>query len=632
MSGRVVLLEFRLLTSIKIYIMRLHSLKIEGYRRLNNTEVKFGQATFLIGENNVGKSTILTAVELLLSGKDKLTSSDYSMLFNEELQQNETVSDTVVLTGEFYNVPEDIVQFQGFNQSRLIRYELNEETNGETGCKIVYRKTFPIGKKVEISMLKYQRTLKEEFKNCKKPEDFIELGIEPAVFVELFGEDKLKTNIVAAKKSLLEEVDNLWDIDYENEIWDNNPGGIMGNVLHKLPKFILIPAQHSNGEIDDKSGALHEILNELFKEVREGSENYKKAQEYLEKLAEELDPSDEDSEFGKMMGDLNQVLDSVFPLSKLFAEADLSDPEKALKPAFNVEMSSNVKTPVSYQGTGMVRSVVFSLLKYRESWKQQRQQGGYSRTLIIGFEEPEIYLHPNAANQMRDTIYNLASDSTQIICSTHSPYMIDLSRRPKQILNNLSVTDNFVTANPFNISYNFKTLQDEDQTYIKMLQRIDDHVARVFFAKKVVIVEGDTDEIVLKKTIDLLNSEVRKQVLADFQIIKARGKAIIVSLVRYLISLGIDVFVIHDRDAGTPRAEQFNAPIAEALGDENKRLMMEECIEDELGYDAPNGNKPFIAYQLAESWNNWDDIPVGWRTKIETNLFVDYFEEAPIVD
>ncbi len=391
-----------------------------------------------------------------------------------------------------------------------------------------------------------------------------------------------------------------------------------------MPKFILIPAQHSTGEIDEKSGALHEILNELFKEVREASDNYKKAHEYLNKLAKELNPSDTDSEFRKMMGDLNNVLDSVFPLSKLYAEADLSDPEKALKPMFNIEMSSNVKTQVSYQGTGMVRSVVFSLLKYRETWRQNRQQTGYVRSLIIGFEEPEIYLHPNAANQMRDTIYNLASDSTQIICSTHSPYMIDLSRKPKQVLNNLCIDDNFIKSTAFNISKNFKELQSDDRSYIKMLQKIDDHIARVFFAKKVIIVEGDTDEIVLKKTIDLLTPENRKRALSEFQIIKARGKAIIISLVKYLKSLSIDVFVIHDRDGNTKGAVQFNEPIALALGSEDNRLMMEECIEDELGYDPPTSDKPFIAYQFVEQWEKWDDMPESWRKKIEDNLLMDY--------
>ncbi len=53
-----------------------------------------------------------------------------------------------------------------------------------------------------------------------------------------------------------------------------------------------------------------------------------------------------------------------------------------------------------------------------------------TRSLIIGFEEPEIYLHPSAANQMRDLIYELSDGQSQIIATTHSPYLIDLSRKP----------------------------------------------------------------------------------------------------------------------------------------------------------------------------------------------------------
>lgn len=49
------------------------------------------------------------------------------------------------------------------------------------------------------------------------------------------------------------------------------------------------------------------------------------------------------------------------------------------------------------------------------------------------------------------------------------------------------------------------------------------------------------------------------------------------------------IFVIHDRDGGTPGAESFNAPIAAAVGDASKVIMLEECIEDLLGYPAPSG-------------------------------------------
>ena len=43
--------------------MKLYKLKIEGFRKIKRAEIYFGDATFLIGENNVGKSTVLEAIE-----------------------------------------------------------------------------------------------------------------------------------------------------------------------------------------------------------------------------------------------------------------------------------------------------------------------------------------------------------------------------------------------------------------------------------------------------------------------------------------------------------------------------------------------------------------------------------------
>ena len=47
--------------------MKIHSLKISGYKRLKEVSVLFGDATFLIGQNNCGKSSVIKAIETLLS-------------------------------------------------------------------------------------------------------------------------------------------------------------------------------------------------------------------------------------------------------------------------------------------------------------------------------------------------------------------------------------------------------------------------------------------------------------------------------------------------------------------------------------------------------------------------------------
>ena len=119
--------------------------------------------------------------------------------------------------------------------------------------------------------------------------------------------------------------------------------------------------------------------------------------------------------------------------------------------------------------------------------------------------------------------------------------------------------------------------------------------------------------------------EIQSQILSNVQIVKARGKAAIISLVKYLNSMGLDYFVIHDRDRGTPRAENYNRHILTAMNNqEDKRIMMQECIEDELGYDAPSSEKPYNAYQKTQEWENWESVPENWKIKMQI-VFSEYF-------
>src|SRR5699024_1488514 len=173
-----------------------------------------------------------------------------------------------------------------------------------------------------------------------------------------------------------------------------------------------------------------------------------------------------------------------------------------------------------------------------------------------------IYLHPSAANQMRDLIYELSDGQSQIIATTHSPYLIDLSRKPRQVLNRFHYDNSHTTVYPLSVTEKFLALQDNDKDQIKMLIKLDDHVSRIFFTRKVVVVEGDTEEVIIKEAIRRMPKAMRNKLLASTELVKARGKAAIIGLVKYLSALDVDFFVIHDRDGGTPGAELFNAPIA----------------------------------------------------------------------
>ncbi len=601
--------------------MRINKLHIEGLRRLQSVDIEFGEATFCIGPNNSGKSSVLVAIEYLLSGNKRIPEADYYSEIDEETGEKKVVSDCIILEAEFRNVPADSSEWRGF-KGRTFTYDVPAGSD-ETGISIYYRKSYPLGKDVIIELKSKERTLAAQFADCKSPQDFIDKGCSEELIEEIFGD--LAKNITAKGKIKLQAIDEVWELGDQDE-WFHNPGGIPGNVLSRLPRFLKIPAEAASYEIDDpKKGVLGKTLNELFEDVRDQSNNYKEAQKHLDELTKELDPSDNNSEFGKMMIELNKVLSSVFPDSTLHATADLSDPKKALVPSFNIAMSSNIQTPVSHQGTGMVRSAVFGMLRFRQKWISKREDKS-ERSLIIGFEEPEIYLHPSAANQMRNTIYELSGSHSQIVATTHSPFLIDLSRKPRQVLNRFRCDDTSVESIAFNVSDKFVALSNGDKDYVKMLLRIDDYVSRAFFTKIVILVEGDTEDIVLREALKRLPTDVQSKILTDFEVIKARGKASIIGIARYFHALSISFRVMHDRDAGVEGAEKFNQPILDAVGDPDRVVVLEECIEDILGYDAPSSEKPFSAYKVASAWgSSWGDVPENLRLIVE-RLFDGYVE------
>lgn len=585
--------------------MKLNKLIIKNFRRLQDVVIDFSDVTFLVGANNSAKSTTFAAIELLLTQR-KFTSEDRTRFVDSEGKEQIEIEETII-EGEFIDVSIDILNERGFNKERLFRYR---QPDGTDGYGFNYRVRYDANGNKTIREMKLHPTEKKpEFSKCSTPKDFIDLGISAEYFSENLDQ-KFKPKEI---NELYDKIPELSEVKQGQE-WFENPGGIATNVLSRLPLFLCIEAGALPEELTAKGKSMQTLLSELFAGVREQSNYYKQAQEALNNLARELDPTDSEQEFGRMMKDLNLVIKEVFPGSFIEITPSLSGPE-VLNPTFQIDMKSNVKTSIDYQGTGMIRSVVFSLLRFYK--KRSCQE---TRDLFICFEEPELFLHPNAATSMRETIYSLGGGKTQIACSTHSPYMIDLAQQTSQSLNRYTIGERgYSSVFSFKHSETLSEMIEDDKTRIKLLQKIDDYVARIFFARKVILIEGNTEDIVFKNTISAMPEEVRKRISDEFQIIKANGKATMISFIKYLKAMNIDLFVVHDKDSNTQGAEIMNPKILESLGgNEDDRYMMQDCIEDVLGYPAPSQDKPFKAYECTKDWTRWEDIPENWRAITKT--------------
>ena len=87
-------------------MMQLYSLLIEGFRKHLQTRIVFSDSTFLIGENNVGKSSILYALDYLLGASSTIPLDEFYAL--EDGGERKVAVDKIVFTAEFRNISKEL--------------------------------------------------------------------------------------------------------------------------------------------------------------------------------------------------------------------------------------------------------------------------------------------------------------------------------------------------------------------------------------------------------------------------------------------------------------------------------------------------------------------------------------------
>ncbi|HAS1494876.1 TPA: ATP-dependent endonuclease, partial [Enterobacter hormaechei] len=65
-------------------------------------------------------------------------------------------------------------------------------------------------------------------------------------------------------------------------------------------------------------------------------------------------------------------------------------------------------------------------------------------------------------------------------------------------------------------------------------------------------------EVVVRETIKRLSPEQKSIAIGNCEVLRVRGKSVMISMAKYLNALGIDYIFLHDSDIGTPKAELIN--------------------------------------------------------------------------
>ena len=129
---------------------------------------------------------------------------------------------------------------------------------------------------------------------------------------------------------------------------------------------------------------------------------------------------------------------------------------------------------------------------------------------IVLFEEPELFLHPKLMKQLRSLIYKVSESASpyQVLCASHSPQMIDITKEKSSLVRMIKTKDG---TKLFQINDDFlkeskyiKTKQELKQEMNEVL-RFNPSICESFYSDEVILIEGPTEEIILRGFINEVN-------------------------------------------------------------------------------------------------------------------------------
>ncbi|GAT63397.1 ATP-dependent nuclease [Paludibacter jiangxiensis] len=288
------------------------------------------------------------------------------------------------------------------------------------------------------------------------------------------------------------------------------------------------------------------------------------------------------------------------------------------------EPEINLSFQASSLGMGIQASISIAVLKAYSQIKLNN-----STPLFI--DEPELYLHPQAQRCFYKVLHELAESGTQIFFTTHSPDFLNVGRFNEIFLVRKSSTEGtyvrFAKAIDFiedlHVRLNITTNEDDLMLHYKNAYEETGDTQKAneaFFAKKIILVEGQSESLCLPYFFELLGFDY---IAEGVTIVRCGDKNDIDRFYRLYSEFGIPCYVIFDGDKnhfGTKHQTDTvkkNKAILKCLGIDadfpdgvihDNFLGFKNSLNEEIGFSS--SNKGLSLYkQLKSTITSREQIP-----------------------
>lgn len=474
--------------------MKLAKLQVENFRSLKNLEVDLEEyLSIIVGKNNSGKTSLLVALERFLSSSN--TSFDFDD-FNLDFRQH------VLALAENKIQPDDPYPFCGIRLRMFIEYS-DDDDLGNVGNKVIMDLD-PDNKWIVLDFLyhlssEFLEILRRDFKaHQDKKKD------KPQDVLLKFLRENHREYFKVARRSV--QFDHTTGKVQEDTFVDLIKESIR---IDDIISFKRIAARRSvsNKESDKTLSTMSSKIYSAMSADAGDEEVFDSFKEALTKTDAELDTI-----YDKLFKD---VIDDV----RRFGGVKEGDTQLLIRSTLQhrelLEDNTTVMygqgavlhvLPESYNGLGYLNliSMIFDIKIIVNEFKRGNKPKPADINLLF-IEEPEAHTHP----QMQAIfIKNIKSLVGRLISNAHGvkrPLQVILSTHSAHIVAESDFDDikYFKKSGGTTVAMGLRQLHDmykasgKDGHYTFLRQYLTLHRSQLFFADKAILVEGDTERILL---------------------------------------------------------------------------------------------------------------------------------------
>ena len=466
--------------------MYISKVSLVNYRNFENSFFLFNKGiNTIIGENASGKTNLFRAIRLILD--DNLLSSAY------KLNENDFNRNLINWKGRWIIIS---LEFSEISNEEAIQ-ALFVYGSGVIADDKVKKATYNLFFRPKPEIRKQLSELKEgDHDGLNSILDKITINDYETVFT---GKSTVDFNDKNVQNELMGDFEN---VIFNYEIDDSKFGGCIPHQLsvRKEVSFTFIKALRDvvSDFQDNKKNPLLTLLKSKSEELNDDdSEVISKKVKDLNETIENLNDIKEITI--NISETIKEAVGTTYSPSSLSIKSNLPNETEKLFHALKLfigEPEEDYEGSIHELSLGGA-NLIYLTLKLLE-YKYRKEKDRIGNFLLI--EEPEAHIHTHIQKALFDKI---EYEDTQIIYSTHSTHISEVSN-----ISNMNIINRF--KNHSEVYQPFKGLKDEERMHI---QRFLDAIrCNILFAKSVILVEGDAEEILIpimvKKTLGISLDEL----------------------------------------------------------------------------------------------------------------------------